>query len=315
MPQQEQQNHLPYPKAPYETDYAHDTNHALKCNDFFRSVMPLLSILILSIVQAITEFLPISSSGHLVILHEYLTPDSGDAWGADLVMDLAAHVGTLLAVLVYYHKDVWAMIRGVLSWLARSKRQDEDSCRLAFFLIIGTIPVVVLGLILSVWEPDWLRSVQVVAWTVFLYGILLWWVDARFAADKTIQDLNWKGAMLIGFAQMLALVPGTSRSGITMTAARSLSLTRTEAARFSFLLSIIAMTAAGGIGAIKLWQSGDLSLLNDALLATGVTFAAALCVMAFLMKFLQTHTFKVFAIYRILLGIGLLVAVYGYGWN
>lgn len=277
--------------------------------------MPLLSILILSIVQAITEFLPISSSGHLVVLHEFLTPGAGDAWGAELVMDLAAHVGTLLAVIVYYHKDVWAMITGVLRWLGRSKQQDAESCRLAFYLIIASIPVMVLGVILTLWEPAWLRSVQVVAWTVFLYGILLWWVDAKFPADKSVKDLSWRGAMLIGLAQMLALVPGTSRSGITMTAARFQGLSRIEAARFSFLLSIIAMTAAGGMGALKLIESGNASLVGDAAIATGVTFVSALCVMAFLMKFLQTHTFKAFAIYRILLGIGLLVAVYGYGWN
>ncbi|HRQ60654.1 MAG TPA: undecaprenyl-diphosphate phosphatase [Alphaproteobacteria bacterium] len=277
--------------------------------------MPLLSILILSIVQAITEFLPISSSGHLVVLHEFLTPGGGDAWGAELVMDLAVHVGTLLAVIVYYHKDVWAMITGVLRWLARSKQQDAESCRLAFYLIIASVPVMVLGVLLTLWEPEWLRSVQVVAWTVFLYGILLWWVDAKFPADKQIADLNWRGAMLIGFAQMMALVPGTSRSGITMTAARYQGLSRTEAARFSFLLSIIAMTAAGGMGALKLIESGNTALAGDALIATGVTFVSALCVMAFLMKFLQTHTFKAFAIYRIALGIGLLTAVYVYGWS
>lgn len=278
--------------------------------------MPLLTIVVLSLVQAITEFLPISSSGHLVILHELLG-DGGSAWGNELVMDLAVHVGTLLAVLVYYRRDVMDMAFSILRWVARTDPAESDpqSRKLAFFLVISSIPVMVVGLALSVLEPEWLRSVEVVSWTVLIFGILLWWVDAQHRVDRSIQDLSWKGALFIGFAQTLALIPGTSRSGITMTAARAQGLSRPESARFSFLLSIIAMSAAGGMGALKLIESGDAALAGDALVALVVTFVAALGVMAFLMRFLQSYTFRVFGIYRVILGILMLTAVYGFGWN
>jgi undecaprenyl-diphosphatase len=279
--------------------------------------MPLFTIIILSLVQAVTEFLPISSSGHLVIMHGLMDQPGSDAWGNDLIMDLAVHVGTLLAVVVYYWRDVLDMLLGVFHWITRApeSKQDTRSRNLAFTLVISSIPVMAVGLVLTVWEPEWLRSVQVVAWTVLLFGLLLWWVDAKFPAEKNLYDLGWKGALLIGFAQCLALVPGTSRSGITMTAARAQGLTRPEAARFSFLLSIVATAAAGGMGALKLIKSGDLALAGDALVALVVTFIAALAVMAFLMRFLQRYTFKSFGIYRVVLGVILLVAVYGYGWK
>lgn len=278
--------------------------------------MPLLTIIILSLVQAVTEFLPISSSGHLVIFHELLG-SSGDAWGNELVMDLAVHVGTLCAVLVYYRRDVIDMTLSILRWVSRTNEGQDDpqSRKLAFFLVISSIPVMLIGLALSVLEPQWLRSVEVVSWTVLIFGVLLWWVDARQPTDRSINDLSWKGALMIGFAQTVALIPGTSRSGITMTAARAQGMSRTESARFSFLLSIIATAAAGAMGAIKLIKSGDVALAGDALIAASVTFIAALGVMTFLMAFLQRYTFKVFGIYRVILGILMLTAVYGYGWR
>ncbi|MCD8562909.1 MAG: undecaprenyl-diphosphate phosphatase [Alphaproteobacteria bacterium] len=148
--------------------------------------MPLFSIIIFSLVQAVTEFLPISSSGHLVILHGLMDKPGADAWGEDLVMDLAMHMGTLLAVIVYYWRDVWAMFLGLWHWITRApeNKQDTQSRNFAFTLMLASIPVMAVGLILTVWEPSFLRSVQIVVWTTLIYGVLLWWVDAKYPADK-----------------------------------------------------------------------------------------------------------------------------------
>jgi undecaprenyl-diphosphatase len=272
--------------------------------------MPLFHILILSFIQAATEFLPVSSSGHLVLLHKFW--GGADAWGDALIMDLAVHVGTLLAVLVYYRRDIAHMIRAGLMLLTRAPETaaDRGSRRLAFFLIMASLPALAVGLVLEILEPQWLRSVHVVAFTMPVFGILLWWVDAQKPATRDVSSMSFKEAMLIGFAQVLALVPGTSRSGITMTTARWQGFARIEAARFSFLLSIVATSAAGAIGALRLVQSGDLALAGQAFLALVFTFFAALAVIHWLMRFLGRYSFKVFGIYRIILGCGLIALIY-----
>ncbi|MGQ0526807.1 MAG: undecaprenyl-diphosphate phosphatase [Alphaproteobacteria bacterium] len=266
--------------------------------------MPLFHILILSLVQATTEFLPISSSGHLVLLHEIWNTTQEDLWGQSLIMDLAVHVGTLLAVVVYYRKDLGRMAVAVLNLTLKHKDApgSEADRRLAFFLVAGSVPVLLAGLALEFWEPQWMRSAYVVAFTLPVFGALLWWVDARMPQGRALSGMGLKDALIIGFAQMLALVPGTSRSGITMTAARQQGFSRIEAARFSFLLSTIATAAAGAMGALRLIESADMALAGEAFMALAVTFFAALAVIHWLMKFLARYTFKVFGIYRIALG-------------
>jgi undecaprenyl-diphosphatase len=271
--------------------------------------MPLLHIAILALVQGITEFLPISSSGHLLLTHKILDGSSDtSAWGTDLILDLAVHVGSLLAVLLYFRKEVLKMLLGIPPLLKGDL--SDTGARFNSYLIIGSIPALAAGLMLHHYQPEWLRSVEIVAWCTLIFGALLWIVDAKAPVRREIKDLRKREALLIGLAQAVALIPGTSRSGITMTAARGLGLSRTEAAQFSFLLSIIATAAAGTVGAIDLYQVGNVELTYDAAVAVVLSFLASLATIAFLMKMLQRWTFKPFAIYRIGLAIILLGLIY-----
>lgn len=271
--------------------------------------MPLLHIAILALVQGITEFLPISSSGHLLLTRAALGGSlTVDAWGENLILDLAVHVGSLLAVLFYFRKDVCKMLCAVPD-LFKFNLKNPDARR-AFFLVIGSVPALIAGLILHKFQPGFLRSVEIVAWCTLIFGILLWVVDKKSPVRRDTADMSWKDAILIGCAQAMALIPGTSRSGITMTAARGLGFSRTQAAHFSFLLSIIATSAAGSVGAIDLVKTGSIDLTYDAAFAVAFSFVSSLATIAFLMKMLKTWTFTPFAIYRIVLAAGLLYLIY-----
>lgn len=271
--------------------------------------MPLLHIAILALVQGITEFLPISSSGHLLLTHAALSGGSVEnAWEEDLILDLAVHVGSLLAVLLYFRRDVLKMLAG-LAPLARGKISNPDA-RFDFYLIVASVPAIAAGFALHMLQPSFLRSVEIVAWCTLLYGILLWVVDKKSPVKKDIAAMTLKDAFLVGCAQALALIPGTSRSGITMTAARSLGLSRPDAARFSFLLSIIATAGAGALGAFELLKTGNADLTASAGAAALFSFLASLATVAFLMRWLRTWTFTPFAVYRIGLGLLLIGLIY-----
>lgn len=271
--------------------------------------MPLLHIAILALVQGITEFLPISSSGHLLLTHAALNDGPVvNAWGENLILDLAVHVGSLIAVLLYFRKDVMAMLAAVPGLLRGNF--SNPNARMALFLVIGSVPALIAGLVLHQTQPDFLRSVEIVAWCTLIFGLLLWIADKKSPVRADIAEMKWKQALLIGFAQALALIPGTSRSGITMTAARTLGFSRIQAAHFSFLLSIIATAAAGSVGAVDLIESGNPALTYDAAFAVVFSFVASLATIAFLMRMLRTWTFTPFALYRVILGVTLLVLIY-----
>ncbi len=261
--------------------------------------MALYHIVILALIQGITEFLPISSSGHLALAHAVMDGDSAGRWGENLTLDVAVHVGTLFSVLVYFRRDIMAMLRG-----------GADS-KLLRFVIAASVPVIIAGFALHLFQPDWLRSVEVIAWTTLIFGILLWWVDKSKPAERDLQSMGMKDALLIGLAQILALVPGVSRSGITMSAARWFGFSRVEAARFSLLLAIIAISGAGTLGGIGLVKSGDAALGFDALLAASLAFLSGLGAIALMMRWLERASFAPFALYRVVLGIVLLGIVYG----
>lgn len=276
--------------------------------------MPFFYLLILALVQGITEFLPISSSGHLMLVHEIFYDDKADAvsnlWEKHLVMDVAVHVGTLFSVLVYFRKDVAVMFSGL--WDGMRGDTQSDGFKLDLYVIVASIPVIAAGLALHKLKPDWLLAVEIVAWTTLIFGILLWWVDSK-PVHKTIKDMNFKDSLLIGFAQSLALVPGTSRSGITMTMSRFLGYSRAESAHFSLLLAIVAIGGAGSLGALELIQSENQSIGVDALLAAVIAFISGLIAISLMMKWLERSTFLPFVVYRIALGLILLVVVY-YDW-
>lgn len=266
--------------------------------------MSLLHLFVLAIVQGVTEFLPISSSAHLVLIPAVSGwPDQGE------LIDVAVHVGTLLAVMAYFHRDVLAILSGLLC-IARGK--STPSARLALALIVGTLPLVVVGAIFyatSLYAA--LRGPVVIAWATIGFAVLLALTDRFGATVYRIEHVGLRNAALIGLAQVLALIPGTSRAGICITAARALGFERADAARFAMLLSIPAILAAGSLAAVEVWRIGDRSLEFDAILAGVLAFLAALASIALLMRWLRRATYMPFVVYRLALGVLLLAWSYG----
>ncbi len=272
--------------------------------------MLLHHIIILALVQGITEFLPISSSGHLVLGHAIIDGNIGEAnWdNQDLLIDVAVHLGTLLSVCLYFYKDIFGMVLGGCSLLTGKVTHNT---KLALYVVLSSIPVIIAGLAIHAIKPDFLRSVEVMAWATIVFGVVLWAADRFFKDGKTLADMSWKGAIIIGLAQTLALIPGTSRSGITMTAARMTGYSRTEAARYSLLLAIVAILGAGTLATKDLIEAGDVTLTINALIAAGVSFIAGWISIALMMRWLAKSTFTPFAIYRVILGGALLAYLYG----
>ncbi len=264
--------------------------------------MALLQIVVIAIVQGITEFLPISSSGHLVLVPVVADwPDQG------LMIDVAVHVGTLGAVMAYLWRDVWSMVTG----LARIGRNARDpGVRLFFHLVVATIPVVIAGWLLKTYGGVGLRSVTVIAWATFGFGVVLFFCDRVGLTIRRIDHMGIGVAFAIGMAQILALIPGTSRAGITMSAARLLGYERSEAARFSMLMSIPTIIAAGILLSVDLIESGSARLQADALLAAVLAFATALLAILAMMGWLRRANFTPFVVYRLILGGGLLAWIY-----
>jgi len=262
----------------------------------------LYHILILAVVQGITEFLPISSSGHLILTSQVLGwPDQG------LIIDIATHIGTLFAVLLYFWRDILLMFSGLSRQFTG---RSGPGTRLALYVVVATIPIFLVGYFSKDFIGSALRSVEVIAWATLVFGIMLWVADKFGMTLRTIEHLRWSGVLFIGFAQILALIPGTSRSGITMTAARILGLERLEAARISMLLSIPAILGAGVLSSCDLYQARDVVLGWDALIAAILSFLTAIITISALMQWLSRSSFTPFVVYRIALGTFLLYWVY-----
>ncbi len=259
-------------------------------------------IVVLALVQGLTEFLPISSSAHLILVPVLSNwPDQG------LAFDVVMHLGTLTAVVWYFKKDV---VQLTVDWTQSCiKKQAVGESRLAWMVIIATIPVGAAGLLFNDYVDNVLRSPVVIAWATIGFGLLLGLSD-YVGKNKTTQtnehQLSWKNGIIIGFAQALALIPGTSRSGITMTAGLFAGLTRQGAARFSFLLSIPTILMAGGYKSLKLIQQGngvDWFSLGLGYFLSAIS--AYICIHYFL-KMLERIGMTPFVIYRVVQGIILL---------
>ena len=262
--------------------------------------MTLFQQILIALVQGITEFLPISSSGHLILI-PYVTdlPDQGP------LIDVAVHMGSLLAIILYFRKDVMGLARGGFASIGVGT--DPVQTKLFWWVVAGTIPAVVVGLFVKLGGyMEGFRTTDLVAVNLIIYGLLLGAADHWGRQHKTYEDLTLRDAVLVGIAQAMALVPGTSRSGATMTAARALGYSRVEAARFSFLLAIPAVTGAGLLAALDLAEASQ-QMQMDALVTGIFTFFAALATMMFLMNFLRKASMLIFVIYRVLLGTALLV--------
>ncbi len=252
-------------------------------------------IIILALVQGITEFLPVSSSGHLILVPQLFGwQDQG------LAFDVAVHIGTLSAVILYFKKDIWLMGRDWTTSLIT--RQPTSNSRLAWWVILATIPAVAFGLFLNNDLEGYLRNPTLIAATTIIFGALLWWSDVKGKKIRDEYSLTFKDILIIGMAQAISLIPGTSRSGITITAALMTGLTREAAAKFSFLLSIPIILGAG------------LLKLNDLLEYTGqvdwqaliggaiISGISAYIIIALFLKWIQQVGMAPFALYRFALG-------------
>ena len=255
----------------------------------------------LALVQGLTEFLPVSSSAHLVLL-PILTdwPDQG------LAFDVAVHVGTLIAVILYLRRDLVDIVNGWLRQWSSQGRSEES--HLGWLLITATIPAVLAGLFIDDVVEMFLRDPLIIAGATIGFALLLWWADRRRTGDRAMRQLRITDALLIGVFQALALIPGTSRSGITITAGLMLGLSRETAARFSFLMSVPIIIAAGSLKAVSLAQSGEVIPWSVFALGVLVAFFSAWAVIALFLRFISRVGMTPFVIYRIILGSLLLIA-------
>ncbi|ARM85155.1 undecaprenyl-diphosphatase [Marinobacter salarius] len=265
--------------------------------------MELWHIIVLAVIQGLTEFLPISSSAHLILPSQVFGwPDQG------LAFDVAVHVGTLAAVIWYFRAEVGRL---TVAWVGDTVRGrvGQDS-GLAWAVIAGTIPAGLAGLLLNDFIETSLRSGLVIAVSTIGFGLVLWWSDAVGRRNRDLPALTMKDAVIIGVAQALALIPGTSRSGITITAALFLGFGREAAARFSFLLSIPLILAAGLLKTLELVEQGGATDWAAIALGAALSFVSAVVCIHLFLKFLERLGLMPFVIYRLVLGLLLLVVLW-----
>lgn len=260
--------------------------------------MQIEHLVILGLVQGLTEFLPISSSAHLILL-----PALAGWQDQGIVYDVAVHTGSLGAVLLYFRSDIQDLLQGALRPVSGS---DNRSDYLLWYIALATLPVCLAGLLLHDLVATVLRSPQIIAGASIFFGLVLWWADRTGAASRSQADLGWRDAVIIGLAQVLALVPGTSRSGITITAGLMLGMDRHAASRFSFLLAIPVIIAATAYESTRLVSAQVSIEWLPVLCVALVAFASALLAIHFFLKLLDRTGMLPYVIYRVLLGLVLL---------
>ncbi|MEM9726807.1 MAG: undecaprenyl-diphosphate phosphatase [Pseudomonadota bacterium] len=279
--------------------------------------MPIEQLIVLAIVQGITEFLPISSQAHLILLRMLFEPEAGvDAVEVGVTIDVALHVGSLLAVLIYFARETRDAVVGPFTLIGdiRARRALRAPSKLALLLVIATIPALAFGLALEL--TDALEAVRgenallVIGLTTVVFGALLYISDRFFPEreERRLETWSTGAAIWMGLAQAVALIPGVSRSGVCMTMGRFLGYGRVEAARIAMLMAIPTILAAGGFKSLQLIGSGDLELGRDAAIAAGLSFLSAYAALAVMMRLLVSFSFTPYVIYRMFLGGGLLLA-------
>ena len=251
----------------------------------------MIEILILSLVQGVTEFLPVSSSSHLIIFSNFLNFQE-----QSLSIDISMHIGSFIAVITYFHKDIFNLMKNK---------------ELFIKIILSSIPILLIAFIIVQTNLlEQIRNIKVIGWMTFIFGILLYLSD-KFNADKNIEeDFNYKSAIIIGLFQILSLIPGVSRSGITISAARILNFKRFDAAKISFLMSIPTLGAVSVFGLKNIFFSEDISFSLLNLLSIFLSFTFSLITIKYFLKFIKKFNLTLFVIYRILLGIFLLILAY-----
>ncbi|MEM9705529.1 MAG: undecaprenyl-diphosphate phosphatase [Pseudomonadota bacterium] len=258
--------------------------------------MDLIQLIILAIIQGVTEFLPVSSSGHLI-----LAPALIEGWqDQGPLIDVAAHVGSLFAVLIYFRKETRALTAGGLDVV---RRRETPERRLFLLIAASTLPFLLIApVVVKAGLVDLMRNPTVIGWAFIIGGIFLFIADRRPEAKAGLDGFSWADAFLIGAAQCFAVIPGASRSGVTMTAARFLGFERSEAARFSMLMAIPTILMLGGYAFLEILSEGDTAKLADALLVALLSFLFAWAAIAALMRLTRSISFDAFVFYRVVLG-------------
>jgi len=263
--------------------------------------MNVFQALVLGIVQGLSEFLPISSSAHLSLVpFIFGWKDPG------LAFDVALHLGTLAAVLWYFRQQ-WIDLTLAGFEILRTRRVSGDDQWRAVYIVIATIPAAIGGLLLQDYAETVFRNPMITAWALILLGVLLWAADHFAPQVRGLREFRWIDALLIGLAQVCALIPGVSRSGSTMTAGRALGFDRTSAATFSFLMSMPITAAAAVVKVPEALREGVTLPIVVGILASGISGWLAISV---LLKYVSSKSFGIFAIYRVLLGIGILALIH-----
>jgi undecaprenyl-diphosphatase len=263
--------------------------------------MTALEAIILGIVQGLTEFLPISSSGHLRIVPAFMgTDDPGAAFTAII------QLGTMAAVLLYFRRDLWNITRAWLrSWSDAEARKTTDA-RIGWFIVLGTIPISVAGLAFADTIENEFRSLYLIGTTLIVFGFVMLLAERVSRRDREIETLTASDGLLIGCAQALALVPGVSRSGATISAGLLLNFTRTDAARYSFLLSVPAVVLSG-LFEMRHLGDGEGAPIGATVIATALAFVSGYASIAFLLRWLAAHSISVFVSYRFVLAAAVIV--------
>lgn len=268
--------------------------------------MTFLAAVLLGLIQGLTEFLPISSSAHLQIATSLLQIDLTKPQLTAFIATV--QLGTELAVLIYFAKDIWRILK---AWFATGfKKEKTPDAKLGWYVIIGTVPVVVIGLLFKDLIENELRSLQIAAFTLIIFGLVLLVADRRGAKTKPIEKLTTKSAVIFGLGQMLAVIPGVSRSGGTISAGLFMGFTRQAAARYSFLLAVPAVLASGIYQFSKSYKDLPSDLLMGTAVATLVSFVVGFAVIAGLLRYLNRGSFLPFVIWRVGVGFAILALSY-----
>ena len=266
--------------------------------------MPLTFIVLISLIQGLTEFLPVSSSGHLALIPVF-TPFNYQG----KILDVAAHIGTLIAVTFYLRTEIIVIV----SALCNRGRSDPINARLGVLLVLATLPVAVAGYFVNYANWIWMDMVQTLALANFGFAVLLWLCDRVTIKKQGLDSVTWLPALLIGIAQICALIPGASRSGVTISAARFLGYDRITAARLSLLLSLPTIAGAGLLKSLDLAESGDVALSSDAAIIIVFSAGIAWLAISWMMRWLAKASFGIFVYYRMALGTFLLLGLLQ-GW-
>ena len=276
--------------------------------------MPIIHAIVLGLVQGLSEFLPISSSGHLLLTPWLFGWNDFSDVSVEKAFDVALHLGTLIAVIAYFRKDLVVYVRDGLRMVVQKEKPRTNEGRLAWLLVVASIPAALFGAIAGNWIDEHLGKPVIIAASLIFFGLLLAWADRRLGKRK-FEEMNSRDAIVIGLAQVIALNPGTSRSGISISAARILGFDRDTAVRFSFLLSVPVTAGAVAVKLLELFKDGiPEGLVMPMIVGIVTTGISGWLAVAGLLKLIRSKSFDAFVIYRVIAGVAIL-AIAASSWR